>query len=214
MYAEKTSLEGEKIISRYGALVLTNKRVVGEENIINLAMGGLGKLITKILGFASKTADGTVTEIKLDKIDSIKLALNRYSLLLKISNLLWLITLILLILIWVVAPYRSISETVIKIIGFILNLVTLGFLSGFFEPMLESTVSIISGSYNIPVMTFATSMIFFVAYMILKEIRLEIHSAKNMAFTNIIDFSIKGSLDEAHKFAKKVREAEDDHRKK
>ncbi len=213
MYAEKTSLQGEKTLGKYGALTLTNRRVIGEENVINLAMGGLGRLITKILGFTSKTAGGTVTEIKLEKIDSIKLALNRYSMLLKISNLLWIVTLFLLIVVWVIAPYRSISEIFIKTIGFILNLVTLGLLKNVFEPFLESTLSIISGSYNIPVMTFATSVIFFVAYILIKEIRLEIHSAKNMAFTNIIDFSVKGSLDEAHKFVKKVREAEDEHGK-
>ncbi len=213
MYAEKTSLDGEKILGKYGALTLTNKRIIGEENVINLAMGGLGKLIAKFLEFTSKIASGTITEIKLDRIDSIRLALNRYPLLLKISNLLWVATLLMMILIWVIAPYREISETFIKVVGFILNLITLGFLSNAINPMLESMMSIISGSYNIPAMTFAASIIFFVAYILFKEIRLEIHSAKNMAFTNIVDFSIKSGLEEAHKFAKKIREAEDGHGK-
>lgn len=213
MYFENTSLPGEKIIGKYGAITLTNKRVIGQENAIDLAMGGLGKIISKLLGFSSKSVSGTVTEIRLDKIDSIRLKLDRHGLLLKISNLLCLVTLILLVVIWLVAPYRAISTAFINIIGFILNLVTLGFLSGLFEPMLESLLSIVSGSYEIPVMTFAASLLFFVIYVFVKTIRLEIHSSKNFAFTNIIDLSIKTGLEEAQKFAKKIREAENDYSK-
>ncbi|MBI4177229.1 MAG: hypothetical protein HY516_02580 [Candidatus Aenigmarchaeota archaeon] len=213
-YADKTSAHGEKVLHRYGALTLTNKRVVGDENVIDLALGGMGKLISKFLGFSNKNVSGTVTEISLDKIDSIRLTLIREGALLKLSNLLWVVTLLLLLMIWAVAPYRSVSTAFVGVAGFILNLVTLGFLKDVIEPLLESLLSIISGSYDIPVMTFAASAVLFVAYMVFKTIRLEIHSAKNMVFTNILDLSAKSGIEEAQKFAKKVREAEEDHKKK
>ncbi len=214
MYADKTSLAGEKVLGSYGAITLTNKRVIGQENVIDLAMGGLGKIISRFLGFSPKYASGSVTEIRLDKIDSIRLSLNRWSLLLKMSNALWFVTLLLLLLIWLITPYRAVSTAFIKIIGFVLNLITLGFLKGVFEPLLESLLSIVSGSYEMPVMAFAGSVLFFIVYMLSKTIRLEIHSAKNFAFTNILDLSIKAGLEEAQKFAKKVREAENDCRLK
>lgn len=213
MYFENTSLPGEKTLGRYGALTLTNRRVIGEENAIDLALGGLGKLVSKFIGFSHKNVSGSVTEIRLDKIDSIKLTVNRKGVLLKISNALWIVTLILLLLIWLVAPYRSISTAFINVLGFITNLVTLGFLKGFFEPLLESLLSIISGSYDIPVMTFVASVVFFILYALFKELRLEIHSAKNFAFTNILDLSIKTGLEEAQKFAKRTREAENAYKK-
>ncbi|MBI3413033.1 MAG: hypothetical protein HY051_03070 [Candidatus Aenigmarchaeota archaeon] len=210
MYVDATSLPGEKIIGSYGGITLTNRRVIGHENVIDLALGGLGKIISRFLGFSSKSVSGSVTEIRLDNIDSIKLTLNRNGLLLKISNLLWFVTLFLLIMIWLIAPYRSISTAFISVIGFILNLVTLGFLSGVFEPVLESLLSVVSGSYEIPIMTFAASVSFFVVYVLFKTIRLEIHSAKNFAFTNILDLSVKSGLEQAQKFAKKIRETEKD----
>ena len=205
-------MAGEKTLGRYGALTLTNKRVIGEENVTDLALGGMGKLISKFLGFSHKNVSGSVTEIRLDKIDSIKLTLNRNGILLKLSNALWIVTIFLLLLIWVVAPYRPISITFIKITGFILNLITLGLMKNAFEPLLESLLSIVSGSYNIPVATFGASVLFFITYMIFKTIRLEVHSAKNFAFTNILDLSVKNGLEEAQKFAKSIREAEDNHR--
>lgn len=212
MYANHTSLSGEKLVGRYGAITLTTKRVIGEENVIDLALGGMGRVISRFLGFSPKTISGTVTEIRLDKIDSIKLTLNRNWLLLKISNALWFATLFLLILAWLIAPYRSVSTAFINVLGFILNLITLGFLSGVFEPLLESLLSIVSGSYEIPVVTFAGSVLFFVIYVLVKTIRLEIHSNKNFAFTNILDISVKGGIEQAQEFAKSVRETENSYR--
>ncbi|MBI4174409.1 MAG: hypothetical protein HY517_02090 [Candidatus Aenigmarchaeota archaeon] len=214
MYFENTSLSGEKIVGKYGAITLTNRRVIGQENVIDLALGGLGKIISRFLGFSSRTVGGTVTEIRLDKIDSIRLSLDRQGLILKISNLLWFVTLFLLVLIWLIAPYRAVSTAFINVVGFILNLITLGFLKGVFEPLLGSLLSLVSGSYEIPVMTFAGSVLFFIVYVLVKTIRLEIHSAKNFAFTNILDLSVKGGLEQAQKFAKKVREAENDYKKR
>lgn len=211
-YADKTFVRGEKILQKYGALTLTTRRVIGEENVIDLALGGMGKLISKFLGFSGKTVSGTVTEIKLDRIDSIRLTLMREATLLKLSNFMWVVTLFLLVMIWVVAPYRQVSTAFVSVTGFILNLVTLGFLKGVIEPLLESLLSVISGSYEIPLMTLAASVTLFIAYVVFKTIRLEIHSAKNFAFTNVLDLSIKSGTEEAQKFAKAVREAESVHR--
>ncbi len=215
MYVDNTLLPGEKIICKYGALTLSNKRVIGEENVADLALGGFGKIVSKLVGFnTSSRISGTVTEIRLNKIDSIRLTLNRTGLLLAASNFMWFATIFLLILVWVVAPYRDALRPVVGIVGIIANLVTLGLLKGLLEPIADSLLSIASGSYELPVVAFAASVVLFILYLTLKTIRLEVHSAKNFAFTNILDFSIKGGLEDAHKFARKVREAEEAHRKK
>jgi hypothetical protein len=215
MYANNTLLPGEKVIDRYGALTLTNKRVVGEEDVAALALGGFGRIISKLAGFnTSSRISGTATEIRLNKIDSIRLTLNRTDSLLFASNFMWFATIFLLILIWVVVPYRDALRPVIGIVGIIANLVTLGLLRDFLEPIADSLLSVAYGSYELPVAAFAASITLFIAYMMLKTIRLEIHSAKNFAFTNILDLSVKGGLEEAQKFARKVREAEENRVKK
>ncbi len=215
MYVNSTLSPGEKVIDRYGALTLTNKRIVGEEDVAALALGGFGRIVSKLAGFnTSSRISGTVTEIRLDKIDSIRLTLNRTNLLLTASNFLWFSTIFLLILIWVIVPYRDALRPVIGIVGAIANLVTLGLLKDFLEPVADSLLSVASGSYELPVATFAASITLFIAYLMLKTIRLEVHSAKNFAFTNILDFSVKGGMEEAHRFARKVRETEEIRRKK
>ncbi len=215
MYANSTLLPGEKVIDRYGALTLTNKRVVGEENVADLALGGFGRIVSKLIGSStSSRISGTATEIRLNRIDSIRLTLNRTGLLLAASNFLWFATVFLLILIWVIAPYRDALRPVIGIIGIVANLVTLGLLRDFLGLIADYLLSVASGSYELPVAAFVASITLFIAYLTLKTIRLEVHSAKNFAFTNILDFSVRGGMEEAHRFARKVREAEENRVKK
>jgi len=214
MYADKTSLHNEKTIGHYGALTLTNKRIIGKENITDLALGGLGKLISRLLNLHSTShISGTITEIRLDKIDSIRLQLDRAQFLLKISNLLWYATIALLVLTWLINPFYDKIEPIIGIIGFVANLITLGMITGFLESAGGFILSV-SSSYEIPIATFALSIVSFLIYLMFKEIRLEIHSSKNFAFTNIFDFSMKGGMKEAQDFARKIREAEDIYSKK
>ncbi|MFH0890333.1 MAG: hypothetical protein V1836_04325 [Candidatus Aenigmatarchaeota archaeon] len=207
MYANDTLLPNERIIGKYNSLMLTNKRIVGEENVADLALGGLGKMLSCLIGFRNSShISGSVTEIRLDKIDSIKLTLIRKSLLLKLSNILWFATIFFLIVNWLVAPYRDTLQPLINLAGFIANIVTLGFLKNLLSLLGDALLS--SGSYELPIVTFVASMVLFFIYILFKEIRLEIHSAKNFAFTNVLSFSVKGGVENAEKFAKSVREAE------
>ncbi len=211
MYANDTLLPNEKIIERYNSLILTNKRVVGEENVADLALGGFGRILSRMIGFRNSShISGSVTEIRLDKIDSVKLTLLRKSLLLAASNVLWFTTIFFIVTNWLIAPYRETLQPLINLAGFLTDVITLGFLKDFLYAVGDA---ILGNSYNLPAVTLAASVILFIIYVLFKEIRLEVHSAKNFAFTNVISLSVKGGVEKAEKFTKRLREIEADYQK-
>ncbi len=206
---EDSLLKDEKILEEFGSLTLTTKRVVGEENVLRLLFGGLGNIAATLLNMRSSSgfAQGTMIDISLGKIDSTELKIERHALLLIISNILWYATIALLSIIWV-WPYAS--ETIapaVKIVAFILNLATLGFAQGALDAV-GSIADMLTTSYDFPIWTFVLSSAFFVVYMLLKNVTVEVYSANNKIFTTLVDFSPTAKTNDAKKFLKAVRTAE------
>ncbi len=215
MKPEDFLLKDEKILERFGSITLTTKRVIAEENVLRLLFGGLGNIAATLLNMRSLSgfAQGTMVDVSLGRIDSTELKIERHGLLLLISNVLWYVTIALLLIIWV-WPYASeIITPAVKIVAFILNLVTLGFAQGTLNAV-GSVADMLTTSYNFPIWTFILSVALFIAYMLLKNITIKIYSANNAISTSLVDFSAAAKVEDAKKFLKSLRAAERDFLKK
>jgi hypothetical protein len=208
-------LKDERVIEKFGTITLTTKRVIGEENVLRLLFGGLGNLFSSLLGMKSGSGfmQGTVVDISLGRIDSTELKIERSTILLIISNILWYATIVLLALIWVWPYVPAEAAEAFGIIAFILNLITLGLAQRIID-LLGGAVVALADSYDYPIWTFIVSSLFFIAYMLFKTITIRIYSANNSISTSLFDFSPTAKLEDAKEFLRLVRGAERDFLKK
>ncbi len=208
-------LKDEKTLDEFGAITLTTKRVIGEENVLRLIFGGLGNVFSSLLGMksASSFSQGTIIDVSLGRIDSTELKIERHALLLIVSNLLWYATIALLLLIWVWPHVPQSAVEAFGIIAFILNIITLGLAQRIIGVASAATIALAT-SYDYPIWTFVLSSVFFIAYMLFKNITIRIYSANNSVSTSLLDFSPTAKLDDAKMFLKAVRTAERDFLKK